>query len=163
DRRCGGTPRVIARGAYAARGGWMSEREAMAVTYHRKFGQVATVGVPPEMLEAGLAGESGLVGGRHVGAHSRLSKAQTSENFLARLAGFEPTTPWFVARYSIQLSYSRPRETAIIAVRPGAPQARSRTAIRAGECHAGRARRAPFFFANSRLPARPAPRRPGHG
>ena len=27
--------------------------------------------------------------------------------FLARLAGFEPTTPWFVAKYSIQLSYSR--------------------------------------------------------
>ena len=26
---------------------------------------------------------------------------------LARLAGFEPTTPWFVAKYSIQLSYSR--------------------------------------------------------
>ena len=24
-----------------------------------------------------------------------------------RLAGFEPTTPWFVAKYSIQLSYSR--------------------------------------------------------
>ena len=29
---------------------------------------------------------------------------------LARLAGFEPTTPWFVAKYSIQLSYSRNRE-----------------------------------------------------
>src|SRR5450755_82935 len=27
---------------------------------------------------------------------------------LVRLAGFEPTTPWFVAKYSIQLSYSRP-------------------------------------------------------
>ena len=27
--------------------------------------------------------------------------------FLARLAGIEPTTPWFVAKYSIQLSYSR--------------------------------------------------------
>jgi hypothetical protein len=31
---------------------------------------------------------------------------QNSEK-LARLAGFEPTTPWFVAKYSIQLSYSR--------------------------------------------------------
>lgn len=30
-----------------------------------------------------------------------------------RLAGFEPTTPWFVAKYSIQLSYRR--EARIIA------------------------------------------------
>ena len=29
---------------------------------------------------------------------------------LVRLAGFEPTTPWFVAKYSIQLSYSRMRQ-----------------------------------------------------
>jgi len=28
-------------------------------------------------------------------------------NKLVRLAGIEPTTPWFVAKYSIQLSYSR--------------------------------------------------------
>jgi hypothetical protein len=27
--------------------------------------------------------------------------------YLVRLAGIEPTTPWFVAKYSIQLSYSR--------------------------------------------------------
>ena len=26
---------------------------------------------------------------------------------MARLAGFEPATTWFEARYSIQLSYSR--------------------------------------------------------
>ena len=31
---------------------------------------------------------------------------------LARSAGFEPTTPWFVARYSIQLSYERVNEAA---------------------------------------------------
>jgi hypothetical protein len=30
------------------------------------------------------------------------------EKCVVRLAGFEPTTPWFVAKYSIQLSYSRP-------------------------------------------------------
>src|ERR1700743_3074762 len=31
---------------------------------------------------------------------------------VARLAGFEPTTPWFVAKYSIQLSYSRTQDGA---------------------------------------------------
>src|SRR5450830_1534870 len=30
---------------------------------------------------------------------------------LVRLAGIEPTTPWFVAKYSIQLSYSRKTST----------------------------------------------------
>ncbi len=29
------------------------------------------------------------------------------KQMLVRLAGIEPTTPWFVAKYSIQLSYSR--------------------------------------------------------
>ena len=28
-------------------------------------------------------------------------------SYMVRLAGIEPTTPWFVAKYSIQLSYSR--------------------------------------------------------
>jgi hypothetical protein len=31
----------------------------------------------------------------------------SSYRILVRLAGIEPTTPWFVAKYSIQLSYSR--------------------------------------------------------
>ena len=33
-----------------------------------------------------------------------------SQIHMVRLAGIEPTTPWFVAKYSIQLSYSRPRQ-----------------------------------------------------
>jgi hypothetical protein len=36
---------------------------------------------------------------------------------LVRLAGIEPTTPWFVAKYSIQLSYSR--EASHYGVQPG--------------------------------------------
>jgi hypothetical protein len=36
---------------------------------------------------------------------------------LVRLAGIEPTTPWFVAKYSIQLSYSR--EALHYGVQPG--------------------------------------------
>lgn len=36
---------------------------------------------------------------------SRLFRREAYQ--LVRLAGIEPTTPWFVAKYSIQLSYSR--------------------------------------------------------
>ena len=38
---------------------------------------------------------------------------------LVRLAGFEPTTPWFVAKYSIQLSYSREAVNYSSGRRPG--------------------------------------------
>ena len=38
---------------------------------------------------------------------------------LARPEGFEPPTPWFVAKYSIQMSYGRSRGR-IIAKTPGA-------------------------------------------
>lgn len=40
---------------------------------------------------------------------------------MVRLAGIEPTTPWFVAKYSIQLSYSRTANDCSIGVVP--PQA----------------------------------------
>lgn len=43
---------MAARDAYAARGGWLAHRAMDAVTYHREFGQVGTVVVSPEMLEA---------------------------------------------------------------------------------------------------------------
>ena len=48
---------------------------------------------------------------------------------LVRLAGFEPTTPWFVAKYSIQLSYRR--EVRIIAEPGPAPLAQGSAALRA--------------------------------
>ena len=36
-----------------------------------------------------------------------LHKLRRLDLDMARLGGFEPPTAWFVARYSIQLSYSR--------------------------------------------------------
>lgn len=45
-------PTLAARDAYAARGGWISERAASIITYHEKYGQVARNTVCPEMFEA---------------------------------------------------------------------------------------------------------------
>lgn len=44
-------PTLSARDAYAARGGWMAERQVSAITYHEEFGQVSKITVIPEMLE----------------------------------------------------------------------------------------------------------------
>ncbi len=44
---------------------------------------------------------------RRAGAKRKRAFPKESPFKVARLAGFEPTTPWFVAKYSIQLSYSR--------------------------------------------------------
>ena len=41
---------LAARDAYAARGGWMSERTIKAITYHAKFGEVGRITVTPEMF-----------------------------------------------------------------------------------------------------------------
>lgn len=41
---------LASRDAYASRGGWMSERQCTAITYHSVFGQVARNTVTPEML-----------------------------------------------------------------------------------------------------------------
>jgi phosphoribosylformylglycinamidine (FGAM) synthase-like enzyme len=43
-------PTLAARDAYAARGGWIAERSAKAITYHERFGEVGRVTVTPEML-----------------------------------------------------------------------------------------------------------------
>lgn len=45
-------PTLAARDAYAARGGWVADRAASAITYHKQHGQVGRVTVCPEMLEA---------------------------------------------------------------------------------------------------------------
>lgn len=43
-------PTLAARDAYAARGGWIAERQVTSITYSSKFGQVARHTVTPEML-----------------------------------------------------------------------------------------------------------------
>lgn len=43
-------PTLAARDAYAARGGWIAERKATAITYHREHGEVGRVTVTPEMV-----------------------------------------------------------------------------------------------------------------
>jgi hypothetical protein len=44
-------PTLTARDAYAARGGWIAERQATALTFHAAHGLVARNTVVPEMLE----------------------------------------------------------------------------------------------------------------
>jgi hypothetical protein len=43
-------PTLAARDAYAARGGWIAERQVRAITYHSVYGEVGRVVVTPEML-----------------------------------------------------------------------------------------------------------------
>jgi len=43
-------PTLAARDSYAARGGWIAERQVTAITYSDKYGQVARNTVCPEML-----------------------------------------------------------------------------------------------------------------
>lgn len=42
---------LAARDAYSARGGWLSERQVTAMTYHDVHGEAARNTVTPEMLE----------------------------------------------------------------------------------------------------------------
>jgi len=44
-------PTLAAKDAYAARGGWLSERQATSYTYHSEHGIVSSTVVTPEMLE----------------------------------------------------------------------------------------------------------------
>ena len=44
---------IAARDAYAARGGWMSERTIKAITYHKEYGEVGRITVTPEMFAKG--------------------------------------------------------------------------------------------------------------
>ena len=43
-------PTLAARDAYAARGGYVSDRQVRAITYHAEHGEVGRVTVTPEML-----------------------------------------------------------------------------------------------------------------
>lgn len=44
-------PTLAARDAYAARGGWIADRAAWAITYHKSYGAVGRVMITTEMLE----------------------------------------------------------------------------------------------------------------
>ena len=44
-------PTLAARDAYAARGGWIADRAAWAITYHKRFGAVGRVMITTEMLD----------------------------------------------------------------------------------------------------------------
>jgi len=44
-------PTLAARDAYASRGGWLAERQVSAITYHKRYGQVAKITITPEMLD----------------------------------------------------------------------------------------------------------------
>lgn len=43
-------PTLAARDAYAARGGWIAERQVTSYTYHAEYGRVASNTVSPEMM-----------------------------------------------------------------------------------------------------------------
>lgn len=46
---------LAARDAYASRGGWMSDRSAQVITYHRELGEVGRVRIAAAMFEAQAA------------------------------------------------------------------------------------------------------------
>lgn len=43
---------LAAKDAYASRGGWMANRCARVLTYHREYGKVGEISISPEMLKA---------------------------------------------------------------------------------------------------------------
>ena len=53
---------------------------------------------------------------RKLKAKRKLPISEASLVRMVRQAGFEPTTPWFVARYSIQLSYWRTSDFSFVSV-----------------------------------------------
>jgi hypothetical protein len=57
---------------------------------------------------------------RKDGQENKRAFPEEGPSKMARLAGFEPTTPWFVAKYSIQLSYSRTQNGTALLL-PGNP------------------------------------------
>ena len=63
----------------------------------------------PVLFQAGNSDHVGTLSGHPIRGQKRKKPLINQRLFLwlVRLAGFEPTTPWFVAKYSIQLSYSR--------------------------------------------------------
>src|SRR3982751_3722092 len=79
---------------------------------------------------------------------------------LVRLAGIEPTTPWFVAKYSIQLSYSREALHYVVLIRDRSTiSERTRRSMKPSRGRGGvwpRRGQTPFQFGGQRRRARGA-------
>jgi len=42
---------LAAQDAYAARGGWLADRDAKVITYHKDYGEVGRISITPQMLQ----------------------------------------------------------------------------------------------------------------
>ncbi len=80
---------------------WFVAKYSIQLSYSRKTSTIITTAAAPSaqlLLTAFTTSDT---------------PSGISAKILVRLAGIEPTTPWFVAKYSIQLSYSRIQQRSV--------------------------------------------------
>ena len=102
-------------GTLLATGGMMSGRSASRITKgnsSRSTETPATARIAPRRAKSSACPSWSTSRHQYAGGNEKKPGKRTFRVFsllliLVRLAGIEPTTPWFVAKYSIQLSYSR--------------------------------------------------------